>query len=347
MREKSYGVQGALNFKVVENTGWQVRFTKNWDIELQHLELETCEDAGGYDFILHLGGFKPDKAGCALLDDHIYIRSDYLFCEDSYRHIRWRMEVSGLEDRAMTVRLDSNLTGWQVVAELVINQLLWFRLLRKGYPLIHGSAVCLGDRGLVFAGRGGAGKSTVALDLLARGFRLLGDHFVIIRNGSAYGYHAPLHLTPFNLHPLIRDRLRRADYFSYSINRYLRKITGRTMVTKVKLNNLAGDFLADRAKIDRVFLLIPGNEFKVQEIDRETMAGHLVVNQKLETFPFFKYMLAYSYLYPRSGVASFWETYRDNLRMALDSRPGYKITVPPVYDAGTLDEIYRLAADDQ
>jgi hypothetical protein len=52
----------------------------------------------------------------------------------------------------------------------------WLR--RRGIHFLHAGAVARGGKGLLLAGRGGSGKSTVALACLLAGFDFLGDDYV-------------------------------------------------------------------------------------------------------------------------------------------------------------------------
>ena len=51
----------------------------------------------------------------------------------------------------------------------------------RGTPLLHGSAVRIGDRALLFLGRKGAGKSTAAAALAAAGCEVLSDDVIALK----------------------------------------------------------------------------------------------------------------------------------------------------------------------
>ncbi|HLU65435.1 MAG TPA: hypothetical protein VKZ63_04140 [Kofleriaceae bacterium] len=63
-----------------------------------------------------------------------------------------------------------------------------------GLVLHAGAVVGEGGRALVFAGRSGAGKSTIVRALLAGGFRYLSEECVAIAGGTCTGLARPLHL---------------------------------------------------------------------------------------------------------------------------------------------------------
>lgn len=53
-----------------------------------------------------------------------------------------------------------------------------------GAETLHASAVAIGSAGLLIRGRTGAGKSTLALALIARGAELVADDRVLVRPGA-------------------------------------------------------------------------------------------------------------------------------------------------------------------
>lgn len=78
------------------------------------------------------------------------------------------------------------------VLENVLRPLLAFRLLARGGLLVHSAAAILGERGFLFAGRSGAGKSTIAQLALASGRPVLSDDLnAVLPRGSAFAL-APL-----------------------------------------------------------------------------------------------------------------------------------------------------------
>jgi hypothetical protein len=73
---------------------------------------------------------------------------------------------------------------WGVV-ENVLRPLVALRLLLSGGLLVHSAAVALDGRGFVFAGRSGAGKSTVAHRAVSSGLPVLSDDLnaIVFENG--------------------------------------------------------------------------------------------------------------------------------------------------------------------
>ena len=343
--KRDYDIHGILSFTAEGKSNLLDGFLQGWDIELRGLQ-----SAGGDnpDLVVTLGGFTPDHRGCTILDDKYCIRRDYLHClEDRDSYARWQLQICGFEQSETRVDIRPNLLGKTLIPELLVNPLVWYKLNEKGSPVVHGSAVSKDGRAYVFAGRGASGKSTIAISLIEKGFKLVSDHFVVLSDGDVLRLAAPFHLMDFNLVPVIRDNMNAKHKALFFSRQLLRRLTGRRLATKVFPEDVLPEGLvADRAELHSVYLLLPRDGLRVEQIDREEMVRHLVANQKLESFPFIKYMMEYAYLFPDGAVASYWSRYEDNLRRALQRVDRfYKVEVPRRLDAPTLESIGGLASE--
>lgn len=336
---KYYNIQDIVTFKIIGNVGLLDRLL-SWDAELQGFESTKMATP---DFTVYFGNFTPHNQDCYFLDNKYYVKENYLYCRDSYRHAKWELEMSGFERGNMEVHLNCNLLGKIFASEVLLNHLIWLKLNEKGYSIIHGSGVSKDDKAYIFAGQGAAGKSTIALNLMERGFKLLGDHFVILNNGYAMSFHSALHIVGFNITPSVKGNRSLKQKGFYCLNELLYKLTGRGTATKINVKDIFPNSLEDKAKLHSIFLLLPKEKFKAERMDKEDLIGHLVMNQKLESLPSFaRYMVEYSYLFPQSNMAAYWGHYEANLRRALNAEIEiYKLEVPRRYDVKTLNEIFK------
>ncbi len=339
--EKYYSIHDIVTFKVVNNAVLLSRILPFWDIELRDFESKQKDEP---DFTICLGKFSSQSPNCHILDDKFYIQEDYLYCSDSYKYAKWRLKISGFSGGSMEVHVSANPFAWLLLPDFIINHLIWFKLNEKGYAIVHGSGVVKDDRAYIFTGRGAAGKTTVALNLVERGFKLLGDHFVILGNNAVLSFPLPLHIVDFNLTPFIRRRMKARHRLLFRVNQISQKITGLQMGTKISPKTLFPGLTQDKANVHSVFLLLPRKEFKVKKISKEEFIAHVISNQKLESLPFIKYMMEYSYLFPRSNMATHWARYEANLSQSLSvAQAFYQVEVPLKYDNETLDRITKLA----
>ena len=342
--EKYYSIHNIVNFKVVNSAQFLDKFLPFWDIELRDFESRQEVEP---DFTVFLGKFSASSSDCLILDDRFYIKEDYLYCSDSYKWAKWHLLMYGFNGGNMEVCISANPFAWLLLADFIINPLIWFKLNEKGYAIVHGSGVVRDGRAYVFAGRGAAGKTTIALNLVERGFKLLGDHFVILSKDAVLGFLTPLHIADFNLTPFIKKRMETRHRVFFRIDQLGRRLTGLQFGTKISPKTMFPDSTEDKAKLHSVYLLLPREKLKVGKISKEELIAHMVANQKLESIPFMKYMMEYSYLFPRSSFAAYWERYEQNLSQALGVAEGcYRVEVPPKYYSATLERIFKVLVDE-
>ena len=81
-----------------------------------------------------------------------------------------------------------NLAPWDPGAPL--RNVAHWALRRHGLQLAHGAAVGLDGRGLLLTARGGSGKSTTALSLVAQGWQYVSDDYCLLATEPPLGAHA-------------------------------------------------------------------------------------------------------------------------------------------------------------
>ncbi len=78
--------------------------------------------------------------------------------------------------------------------------LAWHLETRRGWELLHASAVERRGRGLILAGHGGSGKSTLALSLMADpSVRFISDNLILHDGSRVYSLPEPVRLDPSSL----------------------------------------------------------------------------------------------------------------------------------------------------
>jgi len=134
------------------------KISKRLEIEYRNFESGDFDDP---DFTIHLGKFKPETDRTLIIDNVYNIKKDYIYCEDSYKYGRWKLEVSGLEAPGSVIKITTNLIATYAadmfVCNYVIDFLISFKLYHKGFSIIHASAVSNGDHAFLFPSQSGAG----------------------------------------------------------------------------------------------------------------------------------------------------------------------------------------------
>lgn len=344
--EKTYNVHNIITFKIVKETNISDNFLSNLNIEYKNFESEKLSDP---DFTIYIGNFTPSNQDCYILDDQYYIKEDYLYCKDSHKVAKWAFEMSGFEEGDIVVHISNNLIGSMFISPL-IDFLISFKMNERGYPLVHSSCVSKNNHAYLFPARSGGGKTVTSLYLVEKGFEFLGDNFVVLDKDNVLSFLSPLNIFSYNLAPIIKKNLKLKTEVILNLKHLLYKMTlGYAKVfTKINVQDIFPSSIVDKSKLDSIILLMPKEEFSIEKISKEELISHLVINQKLESLPFLKYMLEYSYMFPDSNMATHWTRYKDNLRKNIsDDRLIYKIEVPQKYDLNTFERIYAVIQNER
>lgn len=160
----------------------------------------TAASGSEADIRVSIGPFRPDLEGCFNVDHRYFLRPGFLFFRGTDKGLAWEAEIRGLDnpDGPISVRWHAPAANrmrfpWTLFPEMVLHLYLLIPLLelalwRRGHFLFHSAAVERDGKACLIAGRGGAGKTTFVMELLRKGWRLLGDDLVILGPGKALAF---------------------------------------------------------------------------------------------------------------------------------------------------------------
>lgn len=147
-----------------------------------------------YDVLGVRVGIEADASAIALID-----RSYGGFRASDRGPTRW-LSMSGVRSGTETLRTiegdDGLSSALDLLHELVV--VIMAGLLERGLYAVHAGAVACGDAALMLAGPGGAGKTTLTLALVARGFDVLSDELAVIdpESQTILPYRRNVHVRP-------------------------------------------------------------------------------------------------------------------------------------------------------
>ena len=339
-KEKSYNIHGLVRFKIINRSNFLNGIFNTVNLEYKNFESEAINDP---DFTIYLGDFHPANQECGILDNEYYVKEDYFFCEDSYKTAKWKLEMSGFGSGDMKVRISTNPFASMIISGFIIDSLIIFKMNEKGYPIVHGSCVSKDNKAYLFTAQGGGGKTSTALYAVEKGFNFLGDNFIILDKGYALSFLSPLNIFSFNLVPIVKRNMGIKNKAEFYFKDLFYKVAGLRIVTKINVKETFPDSLNNNSKLESVFLLMPKEKFDIVEIGKEELIRYMVANMKLDSFPFVKYMMEYSYMFPESRMATHWDRYEENLGRNLSKDiPIYKVEVPQRYDMKTFENIFNV-----
>ncbi|MFC1952570.1 hypothetical protein ACFLWR_00365 [Chloroflexota bacterium] len=336
--ERYYSIHDIVTFKVVG------KISRRMAMEYRNFESEVADKL---DFTVYLENFTPVRKGCQLLDGNHWVRDDYLYCEDSYKLAKWKLELTGFDSDNIIARLHTNAVG-SVYADMFvcaynIDHLIRFVLNSKGYTAVHAAAVSKDGHGLLFPAQSGVGKTTTAAYFTQAGYDFLGDDFVIIGNGRVLSFLTPLNIFSYNLSPVIKNNVGAAGNITLALKNIIYRVSAGYIKIFSKLNPKDAFLTCQESELRTVFFLTQGDKFGINTMERADLIEHLFINYEMESSPFYGYILEYAYAFPESKVAAYWKNYKANLNRNLpDDLPIYRVEVPRRYDRETFENILNV-----
>lgn len=341
-----FSINDILRFVVIDNTGYFNRMFDTLNIHYENFKLE--DEPNNYDLIIELGKFNPKLENNYISNGgKLYLRENYIFVsEEKYKGAKWRFELQGLNDRITTAKIDCNALGRLFITGNVIDFLIHLKLMEKGYPIIHASAVSKNNSAFAFSSRGGGGKTTIALELVSKGYSFLGDNYVVIHNGDILSFPTSLSIFTYNLAPIIVKNMRFKKRVAVGFRSLIYKLSMgyAKFFTKINPKRICNN-IQRSAKLRTTFILMPRMDISsdlisIKEIDLDEFIKMILYNQMLE-FPFFgKYIKEYSYFFPQKNFSQHWKRYEDTLRKNFNNDSlFYKIVVPEKYDKNVFEGI--------
>jgi hypothetical protein len=170
------------------------------------------------------------------------------------------------------------LEGGKIISR-ILEPSLYYSLPNRGLSFLHGSAV-FKDLGLLFFGPSNVGKSTIALEMVKRGWEFLGDDLVIVdQNRRLLPYPKPVKLEGQTIaaHPYLFEGLSpnmgRID--KLALRRFMKKAVEKPFRTALdaSINELFKDAkICPSCPIDRIVRLTRTTDDKpaIREIDLDS-----------------------------------------------------------------------------
>jgi hypothetical protein len=343
LRPKSYSIHGIVSFSITERTNLLHTCFSRLARAYANFETSISDPP---DISISIGKFTPSNDECRIVDEKFYVKKDYLYCGvNHYKFARWAAEFTGFENQRPCVRVSPNIPAELVIQGDVISPMILFMIGEKGCSIIHGSGISKNGKAVILAGRSATGKTTLALNLVQRGYGFLGDNFVILRKGKVLAYPSLLGIFSYNLTPLLKERLGSRKRFAITVKKVLHRVTKGyvKLFTSVNPREVLDDALVKQAALSQIILLLPGQKFRASAMSREALVKHLVFNQMMDCPKFMEYALAYAYEFPDSNLARWWDRYERTLleNIPLDIAV-HKVEVPPRYDNRAIEQLEEI-----
>jgi len=271
-------------------------------------------------------------------------------------------------DETLTVICEREITSIPL-----LNHLINFNFLKKGYVPLHASAFKYENNGILVAGWTKGGKTESLLAFLKNGAQYVGDEWVMIsENGDKmYGIPYPICVWDWQL-PYIKNLIpginfqkkmtfKAIYFFDWSSRNIINRIFPNSFLSNLskqlvqKFNKqlhvridpirlLQGEQSNVGCKIDKIFFLMShdNKEIVIERIDPLEIAMKMSYSNIDEQSPFFEYYNAFRFAYPDRENLFFdniFETQTSMLHHALRNKESYVVRHPyPV----NLDELFQV-----
>lgn len=267
-----------------------VRMQVNGDFKLKPLDMEfeyfRTDESFTPDIIVNVGKFKPDnEKNCFLIDNEYYVKENYLY----HKGKDWEVEIEGFERGTTTVNfcrhLLTNMNSPSIpLTDHILLPIIQRKLLEKGYFLTH----CAGVGNTLLVGSAYSFKTTIAMELVSKGYDFLGDDYVIIKDKK---------MLPFPRFPSV--------FYYRLLNKPDEKLN---LIDKIKIRfgHKKGYFRSDLSEIKCVIFLTrtAQNTFDVSNINKTETKKRILINQELEdSYHVYKrYTYVYNSIFPTKEV---------------------------------------------
>lgn len=298
------------------------------------------------DIDIRIAPFIYQNRDASEVDRKFYVDRNYFACEDTSKILRWKLEIDGFEnDNPCQVKIDKNVFGSAALGSRIIDCLIRYYLNLRQAPAVHGCGVVVPKGAVLFVGASGVGKSSIAMRMLEFGVPLLGDNWIIVNQGEAFGFHLPINIHDYNVPMGIYRRLPLHVHINILFKKYIRMFTAGYLKKSypLLLKKMYPKLIAERSPIFRMVSLIQGDSYNARKIKRSDLVQRMLATDMMDREAFYRYMLAYSTRYPESTVGTHWERLKTNLESALPpDMEIYELTLPKKITSQILDRIMEF-----
>jgi len=329
--------------KVQINQAQEHEFIKDINHPFSYFEVELVEHP---DIILNVGDFEPQNSGCSVVDHKCHIKKDYIYSSEKIDKIPMRIEINGLDSSPTVInvhmgkrRFRQHLFPSLLAQNIILRPIIDFKLLQQRVLSIHAAGAAGPHGALILPGRGGAFKTTVMMDLIRElGYKFLGDDRIIIFRSTAYSY--PIHqkLFYFRVSEMKSEEFGPLDKFKYVLYQARKHETAKLILESAPLWKIY-------CMVKWTGIGVGTQMFENNELVRRITKSHQMENiispkiMGVSTGKVYEYFAAYSFIFPESKIASYWNDYAELVAQNLAGTEFTEISLPQTYTPGIFADL--------
>lgn len=332
---------------------------KDLDLPFRYYEKPTLNNSYDLKLIVEAAPFDKKAVPLITVDHEFYLEPGYFYCNDVGGGGHWQVSIEW-QNSCMEVKFhgtaggkDKYLYPHLLPQDLILLPLMEILLARKNMLLLHAAAVGKDDSCFLLVGRGSAGKTTLVMDFLRRGYRLLGDERVLVdTKGQVWSFLLHNLTLQYKLDHLKKEQFRENGRTTLgAIAKYLDFLwKGYCDSYKIRLNTM------DKANLSAVFFLNPhlGDDVLISPENTDQAEKRLLINNRAEwqkgyTFScnnyghyFSRYADIFSFIYPHSEIATHWQVMEEIIHELFKNQvPLWNLMYPANYADKTVDLILQ------
>ena len=302
-------------------------------------EYGAFEDSapGTPDLLVNVGRFSMTPQA----DDRTFgkyrLTGEWIYGSARYKVAWWRFALCGMTSPTTELVFYGGLFAPYFLQHFLIEQIMRYKIVQKGFVLVHGG--CVADRGnsVIFPGLGHAGKTALAVQQVQAGRKFQADDYTFVSaSGNTYSYPRRLHVSDHTKEafPEAVRNLKMRHRFSIKVKSLIYYMTLKygDLDEALQMEELVpGTIVEDVARLGAAILLtaIDGDKLKgPTPLDPDTLVTRMTAINCLEGKPFNDILLGLNYYGKAPSPGELWGRERDVLRRALITVAGYEVLVP-------------------
>ena len=150
---------------------------------------------GTPDLLVNVGRFSMTPQA----DDRTFgkyrLTGEWIYGSARYKVAWWRFALCGMTSPTTELVFYGGLFAPYFLQHFLIEQIMRYKIVQKGFVLVHGG--CVADRGnsVIFPGLGHAGRAALAVQQVQAGRKLQADDYTLVSaSGNTYSYPRRLHV---------------------------------------------------------------------------------------------------------------------------------------------------------
>ena len=307
----------------------------------------TNEKIENPDLVIDISEPRLDKDNYHIFNRKYWIKENYIYWKDRYKVVLWTASLKGIEESSTYLQFNSGRFGKILLLDLLIEPLINFKLIQKGFMLLHASGLSINNKGFIFPAYMGVGKTSTLLNLIEKGDFLANEKVILSSDGFIYGNPLPVDVYYYNIKvsPGFSKKININEYIELWLKYLIYKISLGYATFPLEIDPRCLWRIKDKCPLKSLFILTKTNREKIriiEDCEKEEIIRRLIIITKFDMRYFNEILEAYNFFYETSLITNFWERIREILSKALKSATCYIIEIPYNYDFTTINSIYKL-----